>query len=416
MYLKSLDHMGIQVKGQDKKNLASKYLVDLIRSKREEQIRQRQIRGKGKIASFQFEYELADKEVITDVLRLMVIYINNSNQHNGAERRRISDFFEKFIPSFFGISEELVTERIRDIERGTPDDDADDVAAKELPNGRGRRPVNGKKNDLRRGVLDRGRNGTRGRGQKEGSATGSKESTPDVDSMVEDDAIEGSEDQAATEVTNVRWTSLPHASIYGRGDYDLKWDADKPYEKESYNLYGNVTIYTLFTVFATLCRRFKDIKNCEDEAVSEGIRARTPKPAKDIGLLEEKTDLYWGATGESYYSRTLSLVEDFVTGDLEEAKFQDYLRHYYLQKGWQLYTVTDLLKQLCRLGAVCSSVDAKEKTPDLLDQFYQDRELKEISFNGEINLRKFADKNLKEAELFVIRWVCEIEYFSGGSY
>jgi paired amphipathic helix protein Sin3a len=414
MYLKSLDHMGIQIKAHDKKNLSSKYIIDLIKTKREEQMRLREGKGRPRISSYQFEYELSDKEVITDVLRIMVIFINHSNQHSGAERRRISEFFEKFIPAFFGLSDELVTERIQDIERGTPDDDADDVAAKELPNGRGRRPVNGKKNDLRRGVLDRGRNGTRGRGQKEGSATGSKESTPDVDSVVEDEVLEGSEDQAATEVTNIRWTGLPHAAVYNQPDAfkkaedRMEWDADKAYVKKSYNLYGNGVIYTFFTVFQTLYRRFKDIKNCEEEAVAEGIRAKTPKPAKDIGLLEEKTDLYWGSTGETYYARTLSLVEDFVMGELEEAKFQDYLRHYYLQKGWQLYTVIDLLKNLCRLGAACSTADPKEKTPDLLEQFYQDRELKEISYNGEINLRKFADKYLKDAELFVIKWVRDL--------
>jgi len=98
------------------------------------------------------------------------------------------------------------------------------------------------------------------------------------------------------------------------------------------------------------------------------------------------------------------LIEDFLANDLEEMKYQDFLRHYYLKKGWQLYTIMDLLKQLCRLGAVCSAPDAKEKTPDLLQQFYIDRESKETSYNAEINLRKQADKYIKDGELFLIKW------------
>jgi hypothetical protein len=66
----------------------------------------------------------------------------------------------------------------------------------------------------------------------------------------------------------------------------------------------------------------------------------------------------------------------------------------------------DLLKSLCRQGVICSSNDAKERTPDLLEQFYHDKELKEGSFNIEINLRKQADKYIKDGEVFVIRWVC----------
>ena len=344
-----------------------------------------------------------------DVLRFMIIYATNASQHNSSERRRISEFFEKFITTFFDISDDIVADRTCDIDRGTPDDDMDDVAPTELPNGRGRR-TNGKKTDLRRGVLDRGRNGTRSRGQKDDSASGSKESTPDVDSMVEDDVPEAAEDQAITEVTNERWAAAPGAvAITGTKPLnaeEVEMRPDQPFKREWYSLYCNQPVYVFFSIFQTLYRRFKEIKDSEEEAEAEGNHAREPKPAKLIGLLDDKNDFYAPTNGESYYSRTLALVEDFITGELEESKYQEFLRHYYLKKGWQLYTITDLLKSLCRLGAVCSSTDAKEKTPDLIDQFYHDRESKETSFNTEINLRKQADKYIKDGELFLIRWVC----------
>jgi paired amphipathic helix protein Sin3a len=409
MYLKSLDHMGIHVKQADKKNFNAKHLVDTIKTKHEEQRRQRST--KGRAPKHQFSYEFQDLTVVVDVLRCMILYATNSGQVNssGSERRRICDFFEKFITTFFDIPYDVVADRTGDIDRGTPDDDLDDGAPTELPNGRGRRAPNGKKTDLRRGVLDRGRNGPKARRQKDDSASGSKESTPDVDSMVEDDVAEAAEDQAITEVTNERWAAAPGA-VATTGTKPLAADevemkADQPFKREWYSLYSNQHIFVFFSVFQTLYRRFKEIKDSEQDAVLEGINSRQPKPAKAIGLIDEKNEIPELADGETYYSRALMLVDDLITNEVEQAKYEDYLRRHYLKKGWQLYTLTDLLKTLCRLGAVCASQDTKEKTPDLIEQFYHDRESKETSFNTEINLRKQADKYIKDGELFLIRWV-----------
>jgi paired amphipathic helix protein Sin3a len=410
MYLKSLDHMGIHVKAADKKNFAPKHLVDSIKTRHEEQRRQRgTTRSRTR---YQFLYTFDDQDVIADVLRFMLLFIQNSNQHNHNEQRRVREFFEKFVTTFFDLSEDLVTNRTGDIDRGTPDDDLDDLAPTELPNGRGRRPVNGKKNDLRRGVLDKGRNGTRGRDQKEDSATGSKESTPDVDSLGEDE-IEP-EDHTVTEVTNERWAAVPGATaVQGTkalSAEERELNADKPYKRDYYSMFSNQTIYVFFTILHSLYQRFKDIKNSEEDAVQEGIRARTTKPAREVGLIDERESYFGPPDGETYYEKTLGLVEDYLVRDLDELKYQDFLRHFYLKKGWQLYTITDLLKQLCRIGVACSSHDPKEKTPDLLSQFYHDRDQKETSFNAEINLRKQADKYVKDAELFLIRWVCTSQY------
>jgi len=405
MYLKSLDHMGIQIKASDKKNFSHKHLVDAIKTKHEEQRKRSPKYGK-----HQFAFTLGNFEAVADVLRFMIMYCHSSNQYNSAERRRIVDFFERFVTTFFGISEEVVAERIGSIDRGTPDDE-DDSAPTELPNGRGKK-TNGKKNDLRRGVLDRGRNGTRGRGQKDESTTGSKESTPDVESVGEDDVVESVDDQNVGEVTNERWTASPFAPTAAPGTKtldpkELKMAYDDTYSRETYGLYCNQTIYVFFHIFQTLVRRFEDVKNSEADAQIEANRARVSKPAKDLSLIDGSKDQYFDGEG-TFYSRTLSLVEEFITGDLEETKYQDYLRHVYLKKGWQLYTIMDHLKQLCKLGSACSSVDSKEKTSELLELFYRDREIKETSWSSEIRLRKQAEKLIKDGELFVIRWVCVV--------
>ena len=89
------------------------------------------------------------------------------------------------------------------------------------------------------------------------------------------------------------------------------------------------------------------------------------------------------------------------------------MRHYYLKTGWKVYTIQDLLKTLCRLALTCSSTDAKEKTPDLIAQYQASREREETSFQTEISARKFAEKCVKDGDIFVICWVSqEILFFA----
>jgi paired amphipathic helix protein Sin3a len=409
MYWKSLDHMGIQVKSSDKKNLAAKHLVEAIRTKRTEQKNQR--KATGKAPKYQYAFEFPDQEVILDLLHFMVLYATNASQHNFPERRRIAEFFEKFVTTFFGLSEDAVRERLDKIHRGSSEDDSEDVGLSELPPSRGRpRPV--KRSLLKEAAAGAhaARNGTKVRGQNQDSAGGSKESTPDVDSFAEDDAVDAAEDQAVPQVTNERWTTVPIA--FGTSEADgataqsTEHRGDQQFKRSWYRLYGNQTIFVFFSIFQTLYRRLSELKEAEDDAKAEGKRSTEEKPARVIGLIHDKDDFYIPAPGETYYSQTLILIKEFVNGDVEEATYQSWLRRYYLKKGWQLYTISDLLKSLCRLGSVCSSVDSKEKTPDLMEQFYRNRQSVETSYNIEITMRKQAEKYIKDAEMFLIQWVC----------
>ena len=407
MHLRSLDHMGNQVKTADKKLYSQKTLVDNIKTKHEQQRLQRA--AKQQAPRHQYAYEFSDQDIIVDLVRLMIVFVISTGSHNTNERRRIIAFFEKFIAAFFDIPANVLAERINGIDRGSPDDDFEDVAPNELPNGRGRRQANGKRGDLRRGVLEKGRNGIKSHVHKEGSVTGSKESSPDVESIVDEEMVDATEDQAITEVTTERWTGIPRAiAIPGSeslpaGELEIK--VDQPFVRESYSLYCNQTIFHFFSVFQLLYQRFKDLKQSEEEVKAAVQRSKVEKPAHKIGLLETQSMLTDLEEGETYYGRTLLMAEDYIKGEIDESKYQDYLRNYYLMKGWQIYTLMDLLRQLSQRGASCSTNDAKEKSPDLIEQFLRDREMRETSCNTEITLRKQADKYIKDGELFLIRWV-----------
>lgn len=422
MYLKSLDHMGIQVKSNDKRNLSQKHLVDVIKTKHEEQKRARM--NKGKTPRYQFIHSFKDQSVLLDLLRFMVLYANVSGQHNALERRRILEFFETFIPQFFDVPEELVREKLADMDQDSAEEEEDDAPPPELTNGRSSRR-NGKRANLLRGVLDPGRNGSRSRTQKEGSAaSGSKETTPEAGSGNDED-MPDAEDANLPEVSNDRWlpmVPLPTIAKDARNgredadhallDADGELKADAPFKRSWYNFYCNQSIFVFFSVFQALFKRLEEVKNSTKTVVEEIRRENAERPAKALGIARE--DLHFfdhiedpANNTDKFWPRTVELIEDFINGETDEAKYQDILRHYYLKTGWKIYNIQDHLKTLCRIGLSCNNPDSKgEKTKELVREYLASRQQEETSYQTEISARKFAEKCIKDGEMFVICWVC----------
>jgi len=407
--------MGIQVKANDKRNLSAKHLVDVIKTKYEEQRRTRSL--KQKTPRFQFSWAFADKGVLLDLLRFMILYAMHSGQHGATEKDRILEFFETFIPQFFDLSEDQVHQRLSDIDRDSGEEDGEEPAPAELTNGRSRR--NGKKSDLLRGVLDPGRNGSKPRTQKEDSAaSGSKETTPDLGSANEEEMADAPEDAAVPEVSNERWLpTVPRPTVIQGDnpllDEDNELKADGYFPRQWYNFYCNQTIFVFFSVFQTLYKRLKDVKESKDSVLEELRRENANKPGKQLGLLPDEMNFFEDPNPETFWPRTVELIEDYITGEIDESRYQDVLRHYYLKNGWTLYTMPDLLRTLCRQALICNNSDSKEKTPDLIQQFLTSRQQEETSYQAEISARKFAEKCVKDGEMFVICWVC---YFSASVF
>lgn len=410
MHLKSLDHMGILVKANDKRHLTAKHLVDVIKTKHEEQRRERALRGKA--PQHQFVWDFSDKEVVIDLLRFAMLYSLHNGQHSSQEKERILEFFEAFIPNFFDIPEEAIADKLPKMQLESGEEELEDQTPAELTNGRSRR--NGKKGDLLRGVLDPGRNGSRPRGAKEdsvGSGSRSKETTPDV-SANEEDMPDAPEDTSVPEVSNERWMpAVPKPVVVGGDsngllDHEGELKADGVFSRKWYNFFSNQTIFVFLSIFNTLYSRLKEVKNSHDIAQKEVKRLNRDKPARDIGFTENHMTFLGPMDDVStYWPKTAELIEEYITGEIDENRYQDVMRHYYLRNGWKLYTIQDLLKTLCRLALTCTSTDAKEKTPDLIQQYQNNREKQETSYQTEISARKFAEKCVKDGELFAIRWV-----------
>lgn len=400
--------MGIHVKGQDKKLFSTKYIVEQIKSYAESQKRLKSIQGK--VAKSPLDYEFGDEDVILDAARFVVLYVTASTQYNTTESDRIATFVKDFISHFFGISESAVQERVKDIVVDSGDDEVEEPAPAELTNGRGRR-VNGKK-DLRRGVLDKPKGGELSRTLKEDSAaSGSKESTPDIGSGVDDaeELPEAPDDRSTPDTVNEKWLSKnpTAAAIEGRALETNEFNAkpDAPFKRQWYNMYCNQSLYVFFTLFKTLYERLKAIKESEQDVADEIARNKAPKPAKALGLIAEKPDQLNDDGTQTFYSQTLLYVENFIDGTWEETVFQDFLRHYYLKKGWALYTVPDLIKNICRSGSLCAGNDNKDKSPEVWSKFKHNRANEETTYNAEISYRLSITKLVKDSDLFAIKYV-----------
>ncbi|TPX09314.1 uncharacterized protein E0L32_009506 [Thyridium curvatum] len=401
MHLKSLDHMGIQVKSNDKRMFSAKHLVDLIKTKHEELRRARALKLKS--TRHQFLWTFPDQDLLLDLLRFMVLYVMHSGQHGAAEKERILDFFETFVPQFFDLPEDQVQQRLADIDRDSGEEDEDPTPA-ELVNGRSRR--NGKKSDLLRGVLDPGRNSSKSRNQKEGSAaSGSKETTPDNGSANEEEMADAPEETAVPDVSNERWLpTVPRPTVIAGEnpflDSDNELKADGFFPRTWYNFFCNQSIYIFFFVFHALYQRLKDVKENKKTVLEEIERASAETPAKKLNMVSSEPKYFEDINTDTFWPRTIELIEDFIAGDLDESSYQDVLRHYYLTTGWKLYSMPDLLRILCRQALSCNNSDSKEKTAELVTQFLNNRQQEETSYQTEISARKFAEKCVKDGDMF----------------
>lgn len=414
LFLKSLDHAGLSIKQNDKRNLSAKHLIDTIKTRYEEQKRDRV--GTASPPRYQLLWSFDDKEVLLDLLRIMYLYALNSGQHGAGEKDRLLDFYERFVPLFFDLPEDKVADKLANLEREFGDEDTEDMPPAELTNGRSGRGKGRK--TLLRVVLDNGRNGSNTRNHKEGSAaSGSKETTPEVTSGNEEEMPDAHGDDAAPDQgSNDRWLANVPMPAVASGSSSLLDDngelrADSLFPRYYYNFYANQTIYVLFSVLHTLYKRLKDVKESTDSVKEEIAREQMDKPAKRLGLIHDDYGYFKDEKGnylaeEEFWPRTVELIEAYIIGEsVDENLFQDILRHYYLKHGWTLYTIQDLLKTLCRLALACNNGDGKEKTTELVKYFMNHRQGGETSYQAEIGARKFAEKCIKDGDMFVIRWV-----------
>ena len=404
MFWKSLDHQAVNAKQADKRQFQTKTLLNEIATKYEEQKKQRMTRNASvrEVTAPQLSFEAQDVDVLVDATYLLMIF---AEQASSTEFPRLNNTIKEFVPLFFGIDLEwfcaALRARMGDTPFGEMVDDSG-TAFDDAFSSRGRKT--GKKDDLRRGVLDRGNKSTR---RDDGSATPlSRASTPDNASRADEDmgdSVGNAED--LSEVAGETWIDYP-TGLHKFKDQSV--GLHEPHHRDVFNLYGNAPVYCFMRMLMILYERLNNLKKSEDKVRESVMRAMAPKPAENLGLVDKPPTEFFAdvSPNASFYPQVLNMFEDMIKNDGDMAHIEEALRRHYLDCGWQLYSLDKLLASLARFASGVMGGDVRDKSPEILALFKKDRVKDETTHSDEMNYRKQVEKLIKDGDTYKVSYVC----------
>ncbi|KAF2154652.1 hypothetical protein K461DRAFT_238036 [Myriangium duriaei CBS 260.36] len=399
IFWKSLDHQAVNAKQADKRQFQTKTLLGEIQTKYEEQKKLR-IHG-GTVAQVtkpQMMFMIEDMDVVSDACCLVLTY---ADQFHSTDYPRLTSFIREFIPQFFGLDVDWFNHQVRLKLGHLSGEDASDEVMSNYDESTGpKRRAGGKRDDLRRGVLDRVK------GRSDGGATPlSRATTPDNASRADEEMSETAEGSVEdVESANDTWAEYPAGfTRYRNKDISL----NESYRRNVFNLYGNISIYCFIRMFVILYERLSKLKNSEISVHETVKRAMMGKPALDLGLIDKQpTDFFADVSpSANFYQQILGMLTDFIrNNDMDMSHIEETLRRYYLQCGWQLYSADKLLSALVRFAIGIMSSDSRDRSWEILQLFKKDRLKEETTYQEEMNYRKQAERMIKDGDTYKISY------------
>jgi paired amphipathic helix protein Sin3a len=396
-FWKSLDHQGINAKNMDKKNFQQKTLTVEIQAKYEEGKKNRENGVAGK--KHQLDYSFKDLDVIADAAKLVLTCLESDrNGYNSGEHARIKAWFLDFLPRFFGLNAEQFSEQVRVEAPVSRDEEMQDGIESD---GQAGMKSKANKSNLLRKALDK-RNG------KDDSASASKESTPipttEHDMDIDEDLMPTEDEDSPRQP----WINHVHGDIHAQ-----QVSLEDTYPHTTFNLYANANIYCFFRLFQFLYSRLLAIKNNEQNVIDAVSRYKTTngrkKPAIDLRMIDKGPEYFFSSTvakdPHHYYNEILRLCEEIVSGTGELTHLEETLRRYYNKTGWQLYTVDKLVSAILRFIMNILGGDLKDKSLEITNMFFKDREKPDTTRRQEIQYRKTVERFSKDGEVYRISYV-----------
>jgi paired amphipathic helix protein Sin3a len=142
-FYKALDHQGVAFKASDKKVLSQKSLISEVEARRREQnnVRSQLLDKSPWRAKAQFGFAFADTEVLKDVIKLVISYLDRVNNNlSASDKDKIETQLRDFIPLLFMLDKDEFDAEFGDVDHEMPEDgseesdgsmaDDDDAAAK----------------------------------------------------------------------------------------------------------------------------------------------------------------------------------------------------------------------------------------------------------------------------------------------
>ncbi|KAF2203738.1 hypothetical protein GQ43DRAFT_389344 [Delitschia confertaspora ATCC 74209] len=398
VFWRSLDHQSLLSKQADKRQFQPKSLTNEIQVRYEEQKRQSEINELHQ-AEYQFMYSFKDEEVLFDAARLILAFAENSNT---TDYTRIIPFIKEFVPLFFGIDTNKFEQRVQNFGR----DSAANTSGEEdtpSPDDSYSHKSHKSKKTLLRDVLDR-HGGKATRKGKSASASASRESTPDVVSVMDDDTASDSNKPSSKGGRDPgTWVDFTTNSM---PFMEREYSVEEPYQRNVFNMYANSSIYCFFRMFVILYERLLRLKENEPQVKIKVARAMAPKPGHELRLFDKIPSDFFGDTSEhaNFYQQVLQMFEEQIKGEVEMSHIEEMLRRYYLQTGWQLYSFDRLLSALLRFNLLLINNDNKERTVDIYNLFKKDRASAVTTHKQELSYRKAVEKYAKDADIYRIAY------------
>ncbi|EIW72890.1 hypothetical protein TREMEDRAFT_59052 [Tremella mesenterica DSM 1558] len=432
-FYKALDHQAAIFKANDKKLMAPKSLITEIETRRREQTNARAALLNPSVdkARPQFEFLFDDVEVIKDIVKLIIIYLDRANSSsNHGDRTRVEMQIRRLIPHLFLLNREEFEAELNDPESSTSDSDSDQSSEQEAEDDDGmdtttlksKKQADDLRKQLFKGVDKDGREKsvTATPAPDDGVVNGiarSTEGTPMTDNERGDtpppaaadpqavaEAIK--KDKVGAEASEQIWVQIETG--------DSSSQASSPHGSETYktrvirkaNFFGNANFYVLVRLLQILYSRLKACKTYAEKAAME--QKATPNPvAVEMGLADPESTNFGVEAGENparyFYGHLLSMAEKLFDAEIDTNTFEETLRIMFQTQAYTMFTLDRLLGSIVKQA---QTIIGDIKSQELFSLLERDREQERTSTRQQIAYRMSAEGLLAADEnLFRMEWL-----------
>lgn len=397
-YWRSLDHQAIATRQSDKKLFMSKTIHADLAKQYEDDLARRQ--NGWKVPRYQKEMVVADTDVLLDATHLLCLYIDRSTTGFGAEPQRLINFIKDFIPTSFGLNREAFHDYMDELAiAATPAEDQEDNMAVDEDSSASRKVVNTQKLDQLREVLSR-RADPGALQEKDGAAAFTPLPTPRVRAS---SAPTSETDEIPSEV-NLRWMEHP---TKGNFHLDREYTLNEKYKKTVHHMYCNLPILCVLSTFEIFYSRLLRIKEQEENAHEQVRRDLLPKPAHELCLVDRyPTDYFYDVDPKAnLYKQIVRMCEDVIKGDIDQIQLEETLRRFYMSSGYLLYSLERILSSISKFVASIFTSDSRDRSSDIANLFFKEREKDETSHQQELHYRKQVEKLVRDGDIYRVTFV-----------
>lgn len=406
-YWRSLDHQAIATRQTDKKLFMAKNIQHDLTQKFEET--HARLKNGWKVPRYQREMFLRDTDVLLDTTHLLCLYIDRSTSGFGAEPQRLINFVKDFVPIFFGLDRETFHDYMDELAiAATPAEELEDNLGVDDASSVSRKVVNTQKLDLLREALER-RVEKNPNQEKDEAAAVNQQPTPDVRAV----SAGVSESEDTFDVAELKWMEHP-----GQGNFNLEreYTLNEKYKKTVHHMYCNLQILCFLQTFEILYSRLLRVKEQEEFAREQVRRGLLPKPAHELCLIDRfPSDFFYDVDPKAnLYKQIVRMCEEVIKGDIDQIQLEETLRRFYLSSGYLLYNLERIFGSISKFVASIFTGDSRDRSSDIANLFFKEREKEETTHHQEIQYRKQVERLVKEGDIYRVTYVSILSFLDSS--